>query len=479
MTHNEGAEQHHKSTLVENRSIDFIPENERHGRIFSQFTLWFGANLQITAIVTGALAVVLGGDVFWSIIGLIIGQIFGAVVMALHAAQGPKLGLPQMISSRVQFGVYGACIPIILVCLMYIGFTATGTVLSGQAIARLMNVSNVTGILIFASIITLLAALGYKIIHVIGKVASIMGLITFVIIFTKIMMIADVSQLIAVKHFSWPSFLLAVSLAASWQISFGPYVADYSRYLPTNTSSSKIFWAVAAGSFLGTQISMTLGVFIAQIAQGNFVGNEIAYVIGLGSAGTLAAFLYFSIAFGKLTLSTLNSYGCFMCLATIYSSAKGTLTITKAQRLIAVIGIVAVSTIIAILGEHSFLTAFKTFILFLLTFFIPWSAINLVDFYCISHEECDIDELSNPDGKYGRWNMMGIGCYVAGIIFQLPFIDSKLYTGVIAKMMGGVDLSWIVGLIFTGILYYACVKLFSKSSERNHTLPNSIPNNDM
>ncbi|EPQ6297960.1 cytosine permease, partial [Acinetobacter baumannii] len=91
-----------KSGFVENRSIDFIPENERHGSIFAQFTLWFGANLQITAIVTGALAVVLGGDVFWSIIGLFIGQCFGAAVMALHAAQGPKLGLPQMISSRVQ-----------------------------------------------------------------------------------------------------------------------------------------------------------------------------------------------------------------------------------------------------------------------------------------------------------------------------------------------------------------------------------------
>lgn len=59
--------------LIETRSIDFIPENERHGSLLSQFTLWLGANLQITAIVTGALAVVLGGDVFWSIIGLLIG----------------------------------------------------------------------------------------------------------------------------------------------------------------------------------------------------------------------------------------------------------------------------------------------------------------------------------------------------------------------------------------------------------------------
>ena len=279
MTQSAEAGKQQGNKFIENRSIDFIPEDERHGSIFSQFTLWFGANLQITAIVTGALAVVLGGDVFWSIIGLIIGQAFGAAIMALHAAQGPKLGLPQMISSRVQFGVYGACIPIILVCFMYIGFTATGTVLSGQAIAKLLNTSNMVGILIFSAIIIVLATVGYKVIHWIGKVASVLGIITFIIIFTKIMLMADLSNLLTVRHFNWSSFLLAISLSASWQIAFGPYVADYSRYLPSNTSSSKVFWAVAAGSFIGSQISMTLGVFIAQIAQGNFVGNEVAYVI--------------------------------------------------------------------------------------------------------------------------------------------------------------------------------------------------------
>ncbi len=31
--------------LIERRSIDYIPEAERHGRLLSQFTLWLGANL--------------------------------------------------------------------------------------------------------------------------------------------------------------------------------------------------------------------------------------------------------------------------------------------------------------------------------------------------------------------------------------------------------------------------------------------------
>ena len=74
--------------MIETRSIDYIPEAERHGSLYSQFTLWLGANLQITAIVTGALAVVLGGDVFWSLIGLLIGASTGR--RRGGAARGPR-----------------------------------------------------------------------------------------------------------------------------------------------------------------------------------------------------------------------------------------------------------------------------------------------------------------------------------------------------------------------------------------------------
>src|ERR1700690_4432304 len=137
-------------TSIEVRSIDYVPDGERHGGLTSQFTLWLGANLQITAIVTGALAVRLGGDVFWSLIALLLGQLLGGAVMALHAAQGPQLGLPQMISCRVQFGIYGAVIPIVAVGLMYIGFSASGAVLAGQAIGQLLHVDDGIGIALFS-----------------------------------------------------------------------------------------------------------------------------------------------------------------------------------------------------------------------------------------------------------------------------------------------------------------------------------------
>ncbi len=457
--------------LIERRSIDYIPEAERHGRLYSQFTLWMGANLQITAIVTGALAVVLGGDVFWSLIGLFIGQLFGGAVMALHAAQGPKLGLPQMISSRVQFGVYGAAIPIVLVCLMYLGFTATGTVLSGQAIGQLIGVSDSVGILIFAAVIVLSAVSGYRVIHYIGRIASVLGIIAFIYLFSRVMTLADVGELLQNRHFSWSSFLLAVSLAASWQIAYGPYVADYSRYLPSGTSAVKTFLAAGLGSVIGAQVAMVLGVFVAAMANGQFAGHEVAYVVGLGSTGAVAALLYFSIAFGKVTISTLNSYGSFMCIATIISGFRGHIEVSRTQRLLFVLGIVGASTLVALLGQHSFLAAFKSFILFLLTFFTPWSAVNLVDYYFVTRERYDVPALSNPDGRYGRWNVPGITVYAIGVLVQLPFISTKLYTGPLVEALGGVDISWIIGLVVPGVLYYVVARRSKRPVPERMVLP--------
>src|SRR5699024_1587562 len=100
---------------IEKRSIQMVPDTERHGTPKSQFTLWFGANTQITAFDDGALVVVFGAVALWSIIGLLIGNIIGAIVLALHSAQGPQLGLTQIISSSAQFGIIGAIILLVLV----------------------------------------------------------------------------------------------------------------------------------------------------------------------------------------------------------------------------------------------------------------------------------------------------------------------------------------------------------------------------
>ncbi|NBE52029.1 purine-cytosine permease family protein [Streptomyces boluensis] len=442
-------------SLLEQRSIDVVPDEERHGTAFSQFTLWLGANLQITAVVTGALAVIFGGDVVWSIIGLVVGNLLGGAVMALHSAQGPKLGLPQMIQSRAQFGVRGAVVPLLLVILMYIGFFASGSVLAGQAVGELTHLGETPGILIFAAVSGVMAAVGYRLIHAVGRVASVICALAFVYLGIRLLERADLGALLGDAHFGLPMFLLAVSLSASWQLAFGPYVADYSRYLPRTTSTRATFWWTLSGSSLGAQWSMTFGVLVAATAGGAFMDNQVSYVVGLGGSGLIAAFLYFVIALGKLTINVLNTYGGFMSIVTSIGGFRGRQVLSPRGRACYIALIMVAGTAVALLGKDSFLTSFKDFLLFLLTFFTPWSAINLVDYYLISREQYDLPALSDPNGRYGGWRWDALAVYGIGIAIQLPFLVTHFYTGPLVAALGGADISWIVGLIVPAALYWA------------------------
>lgn len=445
-----------ESTLApERRTIDVVPDEERHGSPLSQFTLWFGANMQITAIVDGALAVVFGADALWAILGLFIGNVVGGAVMALHSAQGPRMGLPQMISSRAQFGVRGAVLPLVLVVLMYLGFAATGTVLAGQAVNKILHVDNAAiGIVIFGVLTAFVAVTGYKLIHIVGKVASVIGIIGFTYLAIRLFTQYDVSSFVGVKSFDFVTFLLAVSLGAGWQLTFGPYVADYSRYLPRSTSERTTFWSTFAGSVIGSQWSMTLGALVAAVAGDAFLGNQVGFVGDLAGPATIALLIYLVILVGKLTVNCLNAYGGFMSILTTVTAFNGQTRISPVARTAYIISFTAVSVLIAVAASADFLDNFKNFVLLLLMVFTPWSAINLIDYYLISKERVDIPALYDPNGRYGSWNWVALGCYVIGVIAQIPFLAQKLYTGPITDMLGGADISWIVGIVLTAAIYY-------------------------
>jgi len=461
-------------TLVERRSIDVVPDDERHGTAFSQFTLWLGANLQITAVVTGALAVVFGGDVVWSLVGLVLGNLLGGAVMALHSAQGPKLGLPQMIQSRAQFGVRGAVVPLLLVILMYVGFFASGSVLAGQAVGELTHTGDTTGIVVFALVTGAMAAVGYRVIHALGRVASVICAVAFVYLGVRLLDRVDLSALLHDAHFDAPMFLLAVSLSASWQLAFGPYVADYSRYLPRTTSAKATFWWTLSGSAIGSQWSMTFGVLVAATAGEKFLANQVSYVVSLGGAGLVASFLYFVIALGKLTINVLNTYGGFMSMVTSVSGFRGQKVLSQRGRTAYIALIMIAGTAVALLGKDSFLTSFKDFLLFLLTFFTPWSAINLVDYYLISRERYDIPALSDPRGRYGAWRWDALAVYAIGLLAQLPFLATHFYTGALVEPLGGADVSWIVGLVVPALLYWLVARRDTAHVPERTILPEPV-----
>lgn len=447
---------------VERRSIDFVPEDERHGSPAQQFTLWFGANMQITAIVDGALAVLFGADALWAIIGLLIGNLLGGAVMALHAAQGPKLGLPQMISSRAQFGILGAVIPLVLVVVMYLGFAATGTVLAGQAVDQILQTGTpAVGMVIFGALTVLVATLGYKYIHLLGRIATIVGVLGFTYLGIRLLTSQDVGAMLGSGNFEFPTFLLAISLGAGWQLTYGPYVADYSRYLPSSTPARKTFMASYAGTVLGSQWSMTLGALFAALAlpKGErFLDGQVAFLGNMSGGGLIAVVIYLVIVIGKLTVNTLNAYGGYMTMLTSVTAFTRKTGVAAWMRFAYVVGFIGLSVLIAVLASPDFIANFKNFVLLLLMVFIPWSSINLVDYYLISKEKVDIPALYDLNGRYGRWNKTALITYAVGIVVQIPFLAQSLYTGPMTKVLGGADISWLVGLVVTALVFYPLAK---------------------
>src|SRR6202789_1057602 len=156
-----------RATRLKTKTIHPTPADARHGTARDLFTVWFGSNLMLLTIVTGGLAVTGFGLPFgWAVAGRATGNLVGAVFMALHAAQGPQLGVPQMVQTRGQFGSLGSLLVIGVVIVMYVGFLASNLVLGGEALATLVNgMSDVPGIALVGVLSVIAAIYGYDLIH--------------------------------------------------------------------------------------------------------------------------------------------------------------------------------------------------------------------------------------------------------------------------------------------------------------------------
>jgi NCS1 family nucleobase:cation symporter-1 len=447
---------------LEISTIQPIPLDERHGRSKDLFTVWFGSNLHLLTIVTGGLAVTAFGLPFgWAVLGLAVGNFVGGIFMALHAAQGPTLGVPQMIQTRGQFGSIGALLVIGIVIIMYVGFLASNTVMGGEALASLAPGWSVTlGIIAVGALGVVATIYGYDLIHAYARVMSYVSGAVLLLAAVWIVRVHGIPPDFFTRNdLNAAGLIGTISVAALWQISYAPYVSDYTRYMPADTGAAPAFWASYWGCTLGSLLPMILGVTVGLAAPKDaFVHGGLVHGLALLTAGiTPIVLIVFSI--GIASSNALN----------LYCGALSTLTFgqtlfpawspgPKARGIVALV-LCGFSLAGAILSKDSFLANYEDFILLLLYVLVPWTAINLVDYYLLRHGQYDVASFFRHDGGiYGRVNGAAVTCYVLGILVQVPFVTSALYTGPIARALGGIDLSWIVGLAATSPAYYWLAK---------------------
>ena len=455
---------------VEVRSIDWVPEQERHGKLWHQGPLWFLGNFQYFTIAIGFVGPSLGLSLWWTILASVLGIAVGTIFMAFHGSQGPKLGLPQMIQSRAQFGYSGVVVVTFAAFFTYIAFNVTDQVLLSEGLAGTFH-WNATLIAVIATVLAVVLAIyGHDWVHRVFRVLlyisfPLITVITIAIIFGK-----DGGHATHVHYgFAVSAFVAQFTTSAAYNITYAPYVSDYSRYLPKMTSSKKVItsvffgasssaiWLIAIGAWLAVRLGATDGLVGLQIAGNNVVTH----------LGGVAAF--FSAA-ALLATMGMNAYGAMLTMLTGIDSFKK-IKPTRNARVITIVllGIAwyLIGSTISASGVNTVFTAL-TLMLYLL---VPWTATNLVDYFFVRRGHYAITSLFTPNGIYGRWGRRGLLAYLIGFLAEVPFmmltdIAGFHYTGPIARALGNTDISFLVGFVVTCVAYLLLARSIDVAGEQ-------------
>ncbi len=457
---------------LEVRSIDYVPRNERHGKVWHIGPLWFMCNAQIATLAIGVVSFVNGGNLIWSLIAIVLGLIIGTIFMAAHSSQGPKLGLPQMIQSRPQFGYVGALLVWLFAFLQYAGFNIFNTVLAGNAITSAINASSATDPIWYWLVTVVGAAVaifGYDLIHRMERYLSYITVIVLAMLSISALVNLHLpAGSFAFGDFKPVAFFAQLGVVAGYQISWAIYVSDYSRYLPADTPTSRTFRWTFWGSAIGGAWVIFLGAFLAAAVKNFNAGNPVSALHQVADDlfpgfGTIALLV---IAFGLVAVIVLNMYGGSLTLISSIDSIRR-IRPTLTLRIITVAITALISGVLALYASSAFAADFEDFLVLVLYFFIPWTAINLTDYFIVRRGHYAIAEIFKPRGIYHRWGWAGITAYVVAFICMTPFFDiSGFYVGFISKAMGGVDISLFIGLPIGAGLYWLFTRNLDVASER-------------
>lgn len=451
---------------VEARSIDWVPLAERGGKVSSLFPLWFMSNANLTTLATGMLGAALGATLGVSLFAIVLGAAIGTIFTAFHSAQGPQLGLPQMIQSRAQFGYRGVALICAVVVFSIVGFNMFNQMLASDVLVTTTGIElpNLWYGLISGSAL-LLAIFGYHWIHRTQKVLTWLFLATFGIFSVASLILLPIDPAAwSFADFSWPGFLVQFGGAAAYALGWAPYVSDYSRYLEPQTSPGRALFYTYTGVFVGAGWLMALGALMAALYADASPLEAIRQASDAMLAGSGFWLLLLALP-GLISVITINIYASSIELITIVDSFR-MVKPTLGVRVVACTVIALAAFIGAIIATGDFLTNFGSFLVILLYVLVPWTSVNLVDYYWVRRGHYAIRDIFTPNGIYGAWGWRGLTAYLIGIVCMIPFVVTAWWVGPIAHAIGDIDVAIFVGLIASAVAYLLFARTLDLEKER-------------
>ncbi|WP_033288997.1 purine-cytosine permease family protein [Amycolatopsis jejuensis] len=453
-----------KPSRIEVRSFDYVPLSERSGKAWHQAPFWFTGQFVATTMIIGFIGPAMGLSLGLSIVAAVLGAVFGTFFMAFHANQGPTMGLPQMIQSRAQFGVRGATVPMAAALFQYLGLGVLGLVLTPQAIGMVLPGPAPLWGLVVLVLGVVLAIVGHDLLHAVLRWLPYVAVPFFAVLTVLALVHLHPMPPTPTEISPVTAFMAQFAASAAYQLGYAVYVSDYSRYLPESTPSRALIGWTFLGA-VGAPLWLTpLGSFIASSVP---VADALPNLRDVGDLlfpgfGTLAVVI--TLVPISIALLGINLYGAMLSVVSSVAAFRP-IEPTVRVRVIGVVGAGVVSYLGALATPAAYLGTMNAFLQIVLYLLVPWTAVNLADYYWVRRGHYAITALYDPSGIYGSWNARGLVAYGLGLAAMVPFISLGFYVGPAAKLLDGVDIAFAVGLAVAGGAYLVMARGFRREDE--------------
>jgi NCS1 family nucleobase:cation symporter-1 len=436
--------------------MDPIPESARYGSVTRVFTVWFTPNLVPAAFFLGTLAAATFiGLGFWTALAaIVVGNFVGSILVGLQATMGPRTGMAQMPLARLAYGK-SIVVPGLLNWVSCIGWDGINSVFGAAAISILTGLPFVVSLVIIVICQGLLGILGYEAIHTFEKYMAIVLAALFAILTVAIAGQAStgLARADAVSGLDQiGAFILYSTIIASFVLAWALYASDYTRYLPENTSSSRVFWWTVLGLTLSAGWVETLGLLVADKAV---EGGAVATINTILTGSPLAALAMIAIGIGTVAVNAMNDYTGSLSL-----QAAG----IRIPRVYSAIVVAILGFLVTIwLNAGDLLTKIENILLFLSYWIAPWAAVVLAD-WRLRRGRANVNRLvdfgSLPSGT------LALASLIIGFVVSLPFQTSTVggdlaastglpINSIAANQLHYADLAYLVGFVVAFAIYWA------------------------
>jgi nucleobase:cation symporter-1, NCS1 family len=450
---------------IEVRGFDHIPESERNMSLRHVDELWVGTSVNLLSFALGALAITAGLNLWLAFLACIVGTL-GYALLAIGSIATVRAGLPVSILARAAFGLTGNWPNAFLSWVASVAFEVINTIFGVEAFLALFNLLGWSepggaGKLLAVALQLVLcggiAVLGHATMVWFQRIFAILVGVALLLVMGYTLPKVDWAHA-ATAHAAMTTstvlaaFLVAGAIIASNPLSFLFNGADWVRYLPSRTPRRAIFVRVFRASFVPSLLLTMMGAYCATL------GDMSDPVSGLKPfmPGWLFTIYIVSVIGGSLANSVPTYYSSGLTL-----QALG----LHVHRYVATGLDVIVSTLITlyVVFVQDFTTALNDFIALLIMWVGPFGGVWIADAY-LRRGQYDGEAIHGRGAfptRYRGWrgfNLPGCVALAVGMLVSALTMKSPLYDGPIARLLGGADLSWLLGFPLSAVLYIALAK---------------------